>query len=226
MKKLLHIIATPRGKESHTLKVSESFLEAFAKKYPKCVIDTLNVTEEELPALGVKTVQGKYALLSGKDLSGPLAKAWEPVKKHIGRFLSADAYLISTPMWNFSIPYPLKHYIDIIVQPRYLFRYTDKGVEGLVKNKKMLIITSKGGDYSTGSPMRPYDFEETYLHWIFSFVGMTDISFINAQPMDAFGPDVAEKKIEEAKVLAKKSAEEWQEVQSGDKSTEIKSGRT
>ncbi|MBU4376945.1 MAG: NAD(P)H-dependent oxidoreductase, partial [Candidatus Omnitrophica bacterium] len=128
--------------------------------------------------------------------------------------------------WNFSIPYPLKHYIDIIVQPRYLFRYTDKGVEGLVKNKKMLIITSKGGDYSTGSPMRPYDFEETYLHWIFSFVGMTDISFINAQPMDAFGPDVAEKKIEEAKVLAKKSAEEWQEVQSGDKSTEIKSGRT
>ncbi|MBU4376226.1 MAG: NAD(P)H-dependent oxidoreductase, partial [Candidatus Omnitrophica bacterium] len=85
MKKLLHIIATPRGKESHTLKVSESFLEAFAKKYPKCVIDTLNVTEEELPALGVKTVQGKYALLSGKDLSGPLAKAWEPVKKHIGR---------------------------------------------------------------------------------------------------------------------------------------------
>lgn len=209
MKKLLHIIATPRGKDSHTLRISKAFLETFAERYPKCVIDTLNVTEEELPPLSVKIVEGKYTLLSGKDLTGPLAKAWEPVKKHIERFLSADGYLISTPMWNFSIPYPLKHYIDIILQPRHLFRYTDKGVEGLVKNRKMLIITSRGGDYSVGSPMRSYDFEETYLHWVFSFVGMTDISFINAQPMDAFGLDVANKKIEEAKVLAKKAAGEW-----------------
>ena len=152
-------------------------------------------------------ISGKYALLSGKDLSPEAQKSWEPIESHIRRFLSADGYLISSPMWNFSIPYPLKHYIDIIVQPKYLFRYTEKGVEGLVKNKKMTVITSRGGDYSLGSPFHSYDFQESYLRAVFGFVGISDMTFINAQPMDALGEETKNRKIEEAKVLARKAAE-------------------
>ena len=131
-----------------------------------------------------------------------MKEAWRDIEQAIARFLSADAYLISTPMWNFSIPHVLKHYIDVIVQPKYLFRYTDKGVEGLAKNKKMVIITSRGGDYSASSPFHANDYQEPYLRAIFSLVGITDIVFINAQPMDALGQDVAEEKIREAQKLA------------------------
>ena len=120
------------------------------------------------------------------------------------RFLSADAYLISTPMWNFGIPYTLKHYIDVILQPKYLFRYTEKGPEGLVKNKKMIVITSRGGDYST-EQMKAYDFEEPYLRTAFGFTGITDITFINAQPMD-MGPELQEQKIREAQNKARQAA--------------------
>ncbi|HLD82724.1 MAG TPA: NAD(P)H-dependent oxidoreductase, partial [Candidatus Omnitrophota bacterium] len=123
--------------------------------------------------------------------------------------LSADTYLITTPMWNFSTPYPLKQYIDLIVQPKYLFRYTDKGVEGLAKNKRMVVISSRGGDYSPQSPFHTYDFQEPYLRAIFGFVGITDIAFINAQPMDASGQEVQNKKIEEAKMLARNIAESF-----------------
>lgn len=207
MKKLLHIIATPRAEESRTLKVSKVFLEAFGKKYPGCKIDELNVTTEPLPALTVKVVSGKYVLLSGKELTENLKDAWRNVIRHIERFLSADAYLISTPMWNFSIPYFLKQYIDVIIQPKYLFRYTDTGVEGLAKNKKMVVITSRGGDYSPGSPYQSYDFQEPYLRTIFGFAGITDITFIIAQPMDALGPEVEKAKIEEAKIAAGKIAQ-------------------
>ena len=205
MKKLLHIIATPRGKDSRTLEVSEAFLEGFAEKYPDCQIETLNVSTEDLPPLTVKRIDGKYTLLGGKDLSTEEKKAWEEIVKYIEQFLSADAYLISAPMWNFGIPYSLKHYIDIIVQPKYLFRYTDKGPEGLVKNKKMVIVTSRGGDYSPESPFHAYDLQEPYLQTVFGFVGITDILFINAQPMDALGPDVQKEKIEQAKALARKA---------------------
>ena len=72
MKKLLHIIATPRAEESRTLKVSEAFLDSVTKKYPDCKIETLNVATENLPLLTVKRITGKYTLLSGKDLSDDL----------------------------------------------------------------------------------------------------------------------------------------------------------
>lgn len=190
MKKLLHIIATPRGEDSRTLKVTSAFLEVFGQKFPDCKIDEINVTTGELPPLTAQRASGKYVLLGGGDLSGELKDSWREIESHIERFLSAEGYLISTPMWNFNIPYYLKHYIDVIAQPKYLFKYTEKGAEGLVKGKKMVVITSRGGDYSPKSPMAPYDLQEPYLRTIFGLTGITDIKFVNAQPMDASGPEV------------------------------------
>jgi len=206
MKRLLHIIAAPRGENSRTLKVTEAFMERFRQKYPDCEIDELNLFTESLPPLTLEVIGGKYVLLGGAELSGKLKRAWKDVEGHIDRFLGADGYLISTPMWNFSIPSALKHYIDVIVQPKYLFRYTEKGPEGLVKNRKMVVITSRGGDYGPDSPFHAYDHQEPYLRTIFNFVGITDISFVNAQPMDALSPEVQREKLEAAKKTARQVA--------------------
>jgi len=208
MKRLLHIVASPRGADSRTLYVAGAFLERLKKKYPGCRIDELNLFDEKLQDLTVKQVSGKYVLLGGKELTEDLKKAWKTIEQQIERFLSADTYLISTPMWNFSIPYPLKHYIDIIVQPKYLFRYVGNGVEGLVKNKKMVVITSRGGDYGPNSPMKGYDFQEPYLRTVFGFVGITDMTFINAQPMD-MGPELQKENLEKAKALAREVADSF-----------------
>lgn len=199
MKKILHVISTPRGDESRTLKVSKHFLAELKKKYPKTEVDTLDLFKEKLPDLTAKSVNGKYVLLGGKDMPEDLRASWNEIIRHIERFLAADLIVISAPMWNFANPYKLKQYIDIVVQPKYMFKYTASGVEGLVKGKKMVIITSRGGDYSGGSP---YDLQEPYLRLVFGFIGITDISFISAQPMDAMGPEVAVRKIEDAKRAA------------------------
>lgn len=207
MKKLLHIIATPKGDESRTLKVSSVFLEEFKKKFTDCEIDEINLFEEKLPNITVKLVKGKFVLMAGNALSGDVKDSWSIIEPYIKRFLSADFYLISTPMWNFSIPYVLKQYIDIIVQPQYLFRYTATGPEGLAKNKKMLVITSRGGDYSKDSPAKAFDQQEPYLRTVFGFTGITDLNFIYAQPMDALGPEIANQKISQAQEEAKKFVE-------------------
>ena len=206
MLKLLHIIATPRGEESRTLKVSNSFLKAFTDNHPDWTVDELNLTDEKLPDLAVKQVDGKYLLLGGKEL-GKYESAWQGILEHIQRFLSADGYLISTPMWNFSIPYRLKHYLDVIIQPKYLFRYTATGVEGLVKNKKMVIIASRGGDYGIPS-MSGLDYQEPYLRAIFGFVGFIGIKFIIAQPMD-MGDEAQQKRLLRAQSLAKEAAKNF-----------------
>jgi FMN-dependent NADH-azoreductase len=208
MKKLLHIIATPRVNDSNTLKVSKAFLAEFSKKYPGCVIDELNVATQKLPDLAVEEVSGKYMLLSGKELSGKPKEAWKNIEAEIVRFLAADAYLVSVPMWNFSIPYTLKHYIDIIVQPKYLFRYTSSGVEGLAKNKKMIVVASRGGDYSPGTPGHVNDFQEPYLRTVFGFVGIADITFFIAQPMN-MGPEIAKSRLDDTILTAKQAAQKF-----------------
>jgi FMN-dependent NADH-azoreductase len=119
-------------------------------------------------------------------------ESWRQIETLIADFLAVDAYLISAPMWNFSIPYALKYYIDCIVQPGYLFRYNEMGqVVPMVNGKKMVCATSYGGDYSPGSPMHAYNFHEPYLRSIFGFVGVIDVEFISAQPMD-ITPDLRE----------------------------------
>jgi len=198
MKRMLHIVASPRGAESRTLRVAREAVKRFQSQYPGAVVDELNLFSEHLPPLTIQQVNGKYALLSGKDLSGELKAAWESVERQIQRFLAADVYLISAPMWNFQVPYVLKHYIDIILQPKYLFQYTAQGPEGLVKNKKMVIVTSRGGDYSETSPGHRLDLQAPYLKAVFNFVGIMDLTMIHAQPMDAAGPELREQKIQDA----------------------------
>jgi len=204
MKKLLHIIATPRDDESNTLKVSKAFLGVFTKKHPDCVVDELDLTKEALPSLNMKRIGGKYVLLGGDELHGDTKDSWEEIISYIEQFISADAYLISSPMWNFSIPYTLKHYMDVIIQPKYLFRYTSQGPEGLLKNKRMVVITSRGGDYSSGEAKKA-DFQEPYLRFAFGFTGITDITFINAEQM-AFGDELQKKSIMAAQEKAKAAA--------------------
>lgn len=201
MKRLLHIIATPRGDRSRTLSVSEVFLEAFQESRSGWLIDELDLSKEILPPLSLKSVSGKYVLLQGKDLFGSLKETWGEILQHIDRFRTADFFLLSTPMWNFSIPYMLKQYIDLIVQPKYLFFYKEDGTtEGLVKGKKALIITSRGGKYSGDNKI--YDYQEPYLRTIFEFIGFTDIDFIRADGMD-MGEELREQNLLKAREIAK-----------------------
>lgn len=209
MNKLLHIIATPRGEMSRTLKVSQAFLEGLEEKYPDCIVSSLNLTTRELPKLDGRKLDGKYTLLMGQELVGEEKGHWQDIEEHIERFKSADAYLITTPMWNFHIPYYFKHYIDIIVQPFYTFRSTERGYQGLITGRKMVIVTSRGYDYSPKSPLRPMDFQEPYLKAIFGFIGITHIQFVHVQPTDILGPKIQRERLEAAMQEARQLGREF-----------------
>ncbi|MBF0499315.1 MAG: NAD(P)H-dependent oxidoreductase [Candidatus Riflebacteria bacterium] len=203
MKTLLHLVASPRGEASSTLKISQSVIARFKEQNPDGRVDTLDLFVEDIPAVTVKVTEGKYQLLSGKELNDKTRPAWEPVIKQIKRFQDANIVLISSPMWNFGMPYVLKHYFDVIMQPSYLFRYTATGPEGLAKGKKVIVATSRGGDYSEG-PAKAMDNLEPSLRTMLGFIGITDPTFINAQPMIAAGPDVAAQKLTQAVSIANK----------------------
>lgn len=184
--KLLHIIASPRHEVSNTLKASDAFIASLREHHPDVTVDVVDLYDRDLPAIEGENIEAKYSLMVGRPIDPAHADAWAQVEAVIAHFLSADAYLISAPMWNLSIPYALKYYIDCIVQPGYSFRYDETGhVMPLVLGKKMVVTSSRGSDYSAGGPMHAFDFQEPYLRAIFGFIGITDVEFVSAQPMDA-----------------------------------------
>ena len=93
---------------------------------------------------------------------------------------AADVLVIGAPIYNFSIPASLKAWVDMIARARLTFRYTDRGVEGLLADRKTYIVVPSGG-VPVGSPV---DFATPYLRHVLGFVGINDIEFIGAQGAD------------------------------------------
>lgn len=210
MSKLLYIQGSPREDRSHSRAVADAFIEAYLKAKPKDEIVTLDIFKMDLPAFDGLAIQAKYALLSGKNHSQEELAAWKPVAETIDQFKSADKYVIAVPMWNFGIPYRLKQYIDIIVQPGHTFSFTpEEGYKGLVTGKPVLAIYARGGEYAEGSDFAAYDLQKRYMEIVLGFIGFTDIRSIVIEPTLMGGPDTATAKRESAIAEAKKMAADF-----------------
>jgi FMN-dependent NADH-azoreductase len=183
--KLLHILASPRGGGSTTQLIADALLGELAASDTSLTVDTLDLFDHDLPAFTGPCIEAKYTLLRGGAIHEEHRDAWARIEDEIARFTSADTIVVSAPMWNFGIPYPLKHYIDCIVQPGYLFRFDEGGMPvPLVHGKRMVVVTSSGSDYSSSSPLHSIDFHEQYLRAIFAFVGIDDVTFVHGHSMD------------------------------------------
>lgn len=203
MKNLLYIQASPRQQRSKSITVADTFINAYRNNNPEDKIDTLNLFQDNIPPFEGLAVQAKYTILHGKKHTEPEIQAWKIIEKTISRFTAADKYVLAVPMWNFGIPYRLKQYIDILVQPGYTFTYSDqKGYQGLVLEKPLLTIYARGGEYAPGTDTEAFDLQKKYIDLIFAFIGFKDIKSIIIEPTLQAGPDIAYKKTETAKQKA------------------------
>jgi len=128
-------------------------------------------------------IDAKYAIMHNNPHTEPQKKAWKTIEEVIAEFKSADKYVFSVPMWNFSIPYMLKQYIDVLVQPGYTFRTNPEGnFEGLVTGKPVLLLYARGGAYGPGTGAEGFDLQTTYMDTILKFIGFKDIRSVLIEP--------------------------------------------
>lgn len=92
---------------------------------------------------------------------------------------AADLIVISTPIYNFSIPAALKAWVDQITRARLTFKYTENGPVGLLENKRAVIAVASGGTKVDSEQ----DFAVGYLRHILGFIGIHDVSVIAADQM-------------------------------------------
>lgn len=206
MKKLLHIEASPRKKRSQSLAVARHLAEAWTEAHPSGKVETLDLWAAELPPFNEAALDAKYAIIHGQPHTDGEKAAWDRIARLAEQFKSADSILISTPMWNFGIPYILKHYFDLIIQPGLTFSYSpETGYTGLVTGKKAAVVYARGGAYGPGTGAESYDLQTKTVRQLLGFIGITDVEDILVEP--TLAPDsTREAALRAAKALAHDTA--------------------
>lgn len=155
------------------------------------------ITVRDLAAHPVPVLDGELvgALRpSGNELSARQQEALDLSNELIAELQAHDTIIIAAPMYNFNIPTQLKNYFDLVARAGVTFRYTENGPEGLVKGKKVIVLSSRGGIHKDS----PSDLITPYLTLFLGFLGMNDVKFVFAEGI-GYGPEVAEKAVSEAK---------------------------
>jgi FMN-dependent NADH-azoreductase len=204
MAKLLYIESSPRKQRSKSIAVAQAFIEKYRAEHPSDKVVTLDLWEKKLPRFDGDTIDAKYQVPHAQLLASQKT-AWQAVVDVCDEFKSADKYLFSIPMWNFGIPYKLKHYIDVLVQPGQTFSFDPKtGYKGLVTGKPVAVVYSRGGDY-TSADTKGMDLQKSYMDLILGFMGFTDLKSIIVEPTLAAPDEVAKTEasaIEQARKVA------------------------
>jgi FMN-dependent NADH-azoreductase len=196
MTRLLHISASPRGGESESLALAETFLATYQDINPHVEIETWNLWDD-LPEFGPAAAAAKMAVFAGADLDSDEAAAWRDVIATFERFDAADLYLFSVPMWNASVPYKLKQFIDVVSQPGMVFGFDPvDGYTGLLRDKKAAVVYTSA-IYGPGrGPSFGADFQAPFFRDWLTWAGIHDITEVR------FGPNIATADADAAREVA------------------------
>lgn len=190
MPRLLLIQASPRQGDSASRAAAGAFLGRLRALMPELEIDELDLWREELPEFDGAALAAKYARLGGRALAPREAAAWRMIEAMVARLAAADLVLIATPMWNFGIPYKLKHWIDLVTQPGLAFRFDPAtGYSPLLRPRPTLAIVASAGDYGAGPSWGRPDLATPYLEAALRFIGLGEIAVVGQGP--TVGPEPA-----------------------------------
>ncbi|MFE3829437.1 FMN-dependent NADH-azoreductase [Streptomyces sp. NPDC059092] len=212
--KLLHIDSSISGAESASRRISAAVVARFRDEHPGLEITYRDVAAEPLPHHSEAILKLKSASaargaddgsgadsgsVSGTDLDagaralGELSKLDEALEE----FLAAEVVVIGAPMYNFGIPSQLKAWIDALAVFGKTFHYTQDGPEGLAGAKRVIVASSRGGEYVADTPTASFDHQETYLTSFFAFLGVRNLEFVRAQGIN-YGPEQRKQAIDAA----------------------------
>lgn len=176
MKNLLFVSSSLAGDDSKSEHVARELIAALGRT---------RISERRLGDGSIAHLTGEYLAAIMTAPNNRTMRQHELAKRgdaYVEDVEAADVIVVAAPMYNFSIPSTLKAWIDHITRAGRTFRYTPDGrPEGLLKDKKVYVVASRGGIYSGDSPVKSMDFQEPYLRAMLAFIGLTDVSFVHVE---------------------------------------------
>jgi FMN-dependent NADH-azoreductase len=197
--KLLHIDSSVLGPHSVSRQVSSAIVDRLRRQNPD-----LEIAYRDLSSTPLAHLSGSH--LAAAQGGAPSAEVREDLaagQAVLEEFLAADIVVLGAPMYNFTIPSQHKAWIDRILVAGKTFKYGAQGPEGLAGNKRMIVAISRGGFYGAGTPAAVGEHLETYLRWVFGFIGIDNPEFISADGVQ-IGPEHREKALANALAAVRK----------------------
>jgi FMN-dependent NADH-azoreductase len=195
MANLLFVSSSLFGDGSQSRTMAAEFIDRWRQTNPRTTIVERELTADSMPHLSLATLTA--AMTPADKRSAAEHGAAALADSLIEEVEAADAIVIAAPMYNFSIPSTMKAWIDHITRAGRTFRYGAAGAEGLLKGKKVFVVTARGGIYSEG-PAKSMDFQVPYLQAMLGFIGLDDVTFIHVEGLKV-SPEAAASGIERAR---------------------------
>lgn len=172
---ILHLICSPRGAESHSLRFSQEIVARLRSRSSDTQVVTRDLAGAPLPHVDTGYA---HALAGSRPPSAEASNAGTLAlsDRLIAELASADAVVIGTPMHNYTVPSSLKAWIDHVLRIHHTFMPTPEGKRGLLPDRPVYIAVASGGRYF-GERARQPDFLTPYLQAVFETIGLRSLHF-------------------------------------------------
>ena len=181
MKNLLVINSSPNFETSASRKLAADFTVRWTAKNPQGRVHHRDLAADQPPHLDQQMIGAFYTPADQRSAEQKLAIAYSETQ--VAELREADEIVIASPMHNFGISSVLKAWIDQVARVGETFQYTENGPVGLLKGKKVYVLTARGGNYAEGSPAAAMDGQEPYLRTVLAFLGLDDVTFVHSHGM-------------------------------------------
>lgn len=199
MKKLLIINASVRTERSYSRMLTQLFIDNWRGRYPEDRFMFREIGLEVVPAINEKWIAGAFVKPEERNAENQATLAFS--NELVRELKENDIYVIGTPMYNWSIPSGLKSYIDQVMRINETWKFRsgkpDGDYQGLLENKKMYILSSRGDTgYGEHEKNEHMNFQTRYLQFVFGMMGIKDVTTISLDN-EEFGGEIFEKSKQE-----------------------------
>ncbi|MBB2989772.1 FMN-dependent NADH-azoreductase [Mycolicibacterium iranicum] len=171
MTRTLWIEASPKGEQSLSSAAARAFVDA-AGEARIGTVDHLDLWSDDVLTFNREAALMKFAPLFGETPTSRQQAVWRRVEAEIERVRRCDRVVVSAPMWNWSIPAPLKNWIDVVVQPLLSFTLDGDGrhVGTLGEGRPLHLVLTRSSAYDGRHP-ELRDFQLPYLEYVVTLLG-------------------------------------------------------
>lgn len=171
MPTLLHLDSSAFHEPSISREVTAIFRREWEARHPDGTVIYRDLAKDPVPHL---TADGIIGGAAPADTHTPEQAAAAALRAELADELErADAILIGTPMYNFTIPSTLKAWLDqVIITGR-----TGAG-GGSAAGKPVTVVAARGGGYGPGTPRESFEFVTTYLEKVLTGMLSLEVEFI------------------------------------------------
>lgn len=206
--RVLHVDSSPKAEQSSSKHLGQFFVQRLTAMNPDVEVDYLDLSENPLPHIDGVFAKATYKPVTERD--DTMVRRLQTSDALCARILDADCAVFGIPMHNWCYPSVFKAFIDHITRGGLTYRFDENGnVLGNLHGKKILFITTRGADLTSDPAFTDMDALTPALKAAFGFLGVGDMTFVDAQPLQFSNWEKHQLALEKARTELSSIAETW-----------------